>query len=459
MNLKHLDWEHALYRQVVETGVLGVPQAASLRGELESLDARRVLLYGVNQGTGAAVRLALGAMVTGYVNSDTLFKGQEVDCDAVVLAVSPRHYAAVLNRLEDTLDLGRRPVLTLFDHEPETSLETMRGATGKRVRPCHFEDMFINHAGEVFPGCLTWSDPAKRIGHLGDADLMQRLQDFDIRTCQCEPWSFNSIFRPAVAGEAVCIRTLNIELSLFCNSRCAMCCVHAPEYTAEFKQPDYSLYPEIIALVKRLRPASIYLQGGELLVQERIFELCAALREASPQTALALVTNGNVPGKLADRAVCAFDSMVVSLYGHTPQTYKVLTGLNVERAHAFSRRVAAIAPEKLTLKYLATPVNIHEASLFLDWAIRVGPRGIQIIDADSSDYVRFTRPRRGPGFDPRRNPLHDLYWERIFTRSIRDLERVASARRDEMAALGLDLTVCGGVFDMIGVDASLWRAS
>jgi hypothetical protein len=137
----------------------------------------------------------------------------------------------------------------------------------------------------------------------------------------------------------------------------------------------------------------------------------------------------------------------------------VLTGLNVERAHAVSRRVAANAPEKLTLKYLATPVNIHEASLFLDWAIGVGPRGVQIIDADSSDYVRYARPKRGPGFDPHRNPLHDLYWERIFTRSIRDLERVARARRDEMAARGMGLTVCGGVFDMIGVDASLWRAS
>jgi pyruvate-formate lyase-activating enzyme len=449
MNQQHLGWESALYPQVLASGVLPDEQALGLRGVLETLGARRVLLFGVNKGTGAAVRLALGPLVQGFINSDTLFPDQQLDCDAVVLAVSPAHYQAVLQRLETGVDLGDAFVLTLFKAEP---VEAAASLGSRCVRPCHLEDMFINHTGDIYPCCRTSGDASKRIGRLGDPDLLERLQHFDIRPCQCEPWAFNSIFRPARSGEIPRIRTLNLELSLFCNSRCAMCCVHAPEYTEVFKKPDYSQYPQILDLAERLRPESIYLQGGELLVQDRFGELCAGLRQRSPGSSLALITNGNVPDRQADWAVAAFDTLVVSLYGHSPQTYKTVTGLDVARARKFCERVAAIAPQKLTLKYLATPVSFHEAPLFLDWAQGLRPRGVQIIDADSQGYVRYCRPQAGPGFDPCRNALHDLYWERIFTRSLRDLSRVAQAGKGEREAHGISLTVCGGVFDLLGFD-------
>jgi MoaA/NifB/PqqE/SkfB family radical SAM enzyme len=451
---RHLGWSHALYPQTAASGALPDEQARTLRSALDALGAKRVLLFGANAGTGAAVRLALGPLARGFVNSETLFAGMPLDCDAVVLAVAPRHYAAVTQRLAAELDLGDRPVLTLFDAEPAAAPGAEAGH-GRRVRPCHLEDMFVSHCGEVYPCCLASGDLARRIGHLSDPDILDRLRGFDIRPCRCEPWASNSVFRPAREGEEVRIRTLNLELSLFCNSRCAMCCVHAPEYTAAFRKPDYSLYPRIVALVERLQPGCIYLQGGELLVQDRFFELCAAIRQCSPGSQLALVTNGNVPLKTADRAVAAFDSLVVSLYGHTAQTYRIVTGLDVARAHRFCERAARTAREKLTLKYLTTPVNFHEAPLFVDWAVRLRPRHVQVVDADSQDYVRYARPRGGPGFDPRRDPLHDLFWERIFTRSIRDLERTARANRAFREEHGIGLTVCGGIFDRLGVDLGL----
>lgn len=451
MNVRHLGWPHERYLACLSESRLAPDLAEALRDALDRQNARKVLLFGANTGTGAAIRQAVGDAFAAFVNSDTLDPGLRLDFDAVVLATSARHYPEVLGRLGPLVKDENLPVLTLFDTQPDGQPDPV-ASSGKRRRPCHYEDMFVTHAGDVFPCCLTWNDPGKRIGSIQDDDLPAKLAAYDITPCECAPWAFNSIFRPARTGDTCKIRMLNLELSLFCNSRCAMCCVHAPEYTSAFGRPDHSLHPQILRFVGQVRPEHIYLQGGEVLVQPGALDLVEAIRRKWPEIRLSLVTNGNVPLSMADRAETMFHSLAVSMYGFTSSAYRVVTGLDVENVKRFCERVAARSREKLCVKYLTTPVNFHEAPDFLEWALDVKPQAVMIVDADSQDYVRYRRPLQGAGFDPGRNPLHDLYWERIFTRTIRRLEKVVRSRRAFLEESGIHLDVCGGVFDRLGVD-------
>lgn len=55
-------------------------------------------------------------------------------------------------------------------------------------RPCHYRELFVASNGEVYPCCLTWNNPALRIGHITDPDLEKRLLAFD-GLCRCSSFT------------------------------------------------------------------------------------------------------------------------------------------------------------------------------------------------------------------------------------------------------------------------------
>ena len=93
--------------------------------------------------------------------------------------------------------------------------------------------------------------------------------------------------------------------------------------------------------------------------------------------------------------------------GFQPETYKKIMGMDIERMKDFARAVIG-GKVPLTMKFLCTPINIHETALFLEWAVAIKPARILISDASVVKYVNMETP--------------DSYWAKIFQRTAKDVK-------------------------------------
>ena len=103
-----------------------------------------------------------------------------------------------------------------------------------------------------------------------------------------------------------------------------------------------------------------------------------------------VITNGSFDTKKAALCSQVFDTMTVSMVGFQELTYKAIMGLQVERTKAFVRFMLDNSKVEVSLKYLCTPLNVHEIGAFIDWAVPVGPECLHIVNADLVQYVNTT---------------------------------------------------------------------
>jgi pyruvate-formate lyase-activating enzyme len=262
---------------------------------------------------------------------------------------------------------------------------------------CHYRELFIRHTGEVFPCCMVWNRSPLRIGHVGDADILEKIERFIAPPCQCD----KAVLRGAANGEKISIDFLNIEFSLACNATCAMCCVAAPDWHG-----DYDHYDNIRKLIDRLSESEpireIYVQGGEVLIQKRAFDFLEGVKRSYPSTRFSIVTNGNAPENMQTRALDFFDHFTVSLYAFQAETYLRTSEIDMERTVTFCERISRDEKKSLFLKFLSTPINVHEVNLYLSWAMALAPRNIQVVNSGIESYVQSTG---------------DDFWKKIFHRT------------------------------------------
>lgn len=279
--------------------------------------------------------------------------------------------------------------------------------SGAPKRICHFHELFVRSNGDVFPCCQTWERQSMRIGHVGDADIAEKISRFS-GFCSCDRFRLKRGGR----GDERKYSLLNIELSLLCQGQCAMCGVNSPGW-----QGEYDLYRQLDALVDVTQPAEILVQGGEVLVQKRSVEWLKALKSRHPSLKISLVTNGCVPEETADAVDGLFSRVTVSFVGFQRETYRRIMGLDIDRTFVFVDRLLRMKETKVYLKYLVTPINVHETPLFLQWAIEQAPARIAVSDATMQSYIRHTP---------------DDYWRKIFDRTGADARRVLV---DNLAAI------------------------
>jgi MoaA/NifB/PqqE/SkfB family radical SAM enzyme len=275
------------------------------------------------------------------------------------------------------------------------------------------EHLFISHEGDLYPCCTTGMSSYHRIGHIADEDIDDKLRDYR-RACTC----VRARLRPAAAGER--ITYLNIETSLACNATCAMCSVHAPDWDG-----GYDLYPHLDAFIDRHRPGEILVQGGEVLVQKRTLEWLDGLRARHPKIEIALVTHGSWPTSQVEKIERLFDRIKVSFVGFQAQTIKATMGLDLARTRAFVEALLDRGRTTVQVKYLLSPINVHEVSSFLDWAVGAGVDRISIHDSATVSYVR--------------RDTEDRFFDKIFERASEALHRTIVARRDELARRDLEI--------------------
>lgn len=260
-------------------------------------------------------------------------------------------------------------------------------------RPCHYRELFVASNGDVYPCCLTWNNPALRIGHITDPDLEERLLSFD-GSCRCSGFTL----RKGKPSDERAYK-LNVETGLACNGRCAMCCVDAPS-----SHGPYLYYGELDRLIETL-PAINHLvvQGGEVLIQKKTMDWLRALSLRRPEIPLALITNGNVEADTVPFVESLFFNVLVSVYGFQDETYRRITRMELEKTLRFAGDLVKRKRTTVHLKYLVTPLNLHELPLFLRWAIALGPETISVIDSNTALYINRATP--------------DRYWDLVIGRT------------------------------------------
>ena len=185
-----------------------------------------------------------------------------------------------------------------------------------------------------------------------------------------------------------------------------MCCVGAPDWKGKY---DY--YETIKKFILHYRPSlEILLQGGEILIQKKTLDWIDTLKREYEDLRFSLVTNGNVDKDMIEVVERLFFCVTISMVGFQGHTYKTIMGMDRARVMDFCQGILARRNVAIFLKYLTTPLNIHEMPLFLEWAMPMQPRMIHCLDSNMMQYVRMHTT--------------DRFWEKILDRTGQEVRRV-----------------------------------
>lgn len=265
------------------------------------------------------------------------------------------------------------------------------------AKSCHLDSLFINHEGFVYPCCRVWQLKSLEIGHINDGDLIEKILKFN-KSCSCHI----AKLRPASPQES--IRGLNIEVSLACQGKCAMCCVHAPDWHG-----NYDYYDALKRFIIAAQPKTIHVQGGEVLIQKKTINWLGDIKDIKPDIELTLATNGNAEADMVPMVNKLFNAVYMSIVGFQPETYKRVMGLDIDKTKHFIEKLVSTNVVKLQLKFMSTAINIHEAGLFFDWAVKLHRVDIAFADTSVKMYLNFK--------------TFDNYWNKILLRTAEDLKR------------------------------------
>ncbi|MDD5069398.1 MAG: radical SAM protein [Candidatus Omnitrophica bacterium] len=232
-----------------------------------------------------------------------------------------------------------------------------------------------------------------KIGHIDDDNIIGAIRNF-YNKCSCE--RFNLI--KGAADEKINISLLNIEFSLQCQGKCALCCVNAPSWKGY-----YNCYDSLTKMVEILNPEKILAQGGEVLIQKKSLDWLNAIKNHHPEIKLLLVSNCNVDCSLIEEVEKLFNEVWVSFMAFQDETYERIMGMNVKKTIEFVEKLARNGKTRVVLKFLITPLSIHEVSQFLEWALNLNPFLIYIEDGSTEKYINLK--------------TSDKFWEKISQRS------------------------------------------
>lgn len=270
-----------------------------------------------------------------------------------------------------------------------------------KERVCNYHEIFIKADGYVYPCCRLWFREEYRIGHVADPDIIEKILSF-YKPCRCELF----IARPPTAEDVPDFKRFNIETSMFCQAKCAMCCTGSPDYRGRQDSPYLDHW---LSLIDRLKPASLTLQGGKVLMQRKTIQSLAHIKEKYPKIKLHCVSNMSVELSRLDEIEQIFDGFDVSMVGFQPETYNAIMGLDVMRTKAAVEELIRRGKVDIMIKYLLLPLNVHETAAWLQWALDSGARSLQIAYASGWEWIRKDDPYN--------------FWEKIFDRSSAKLKK------------------------------------
>ncbi|OGV55852.1 MAG: hypothetical protein A2017_07570 [Lentisphaerae bacterium GWF2_44_16] len=249
-----------------------------------------------------------------------------------------------------------------------------------KPRICNYNEIFIKADGTVYPCCRLWFRDEYKIGHVTDADIAEKILSF-YKPCKCELF----VFRKPLPEEKYDFKRFNIETSMFCQAKCAMCCTKSPDYSGRADSPYLEYW---IKLIDRLKPRSLTLQGGEVLVQKKTIQCLKTIKEKYPEMKLHCVSNMSVDASRIDELEYIFDGFDISMVGFQHETYDAIMGLDIERTRKTIEELLRRKKQTIMIKYLLVPLNVHEVSAWLQWCIDSGAESLQIAYASGWEWVK-----------------------------------------------------------------------
>jgi MoaA/NifB/PqqE/SkfB family radical SAM enzyme len=306
-------------------------------------------------------------------------------------------------------------------------IEATKNTRGVPARACHVYRLAIDTNGDVYPCCNVYRSPYHRIGNLADPDLAAKIEDFD-RLCCCGPVKLRPKSEVDPTGDE---RVLNLELSLACQAVCAMCCVDAPGSAGKYER-----YDALTNLIREWAPGRIVVQGGEVLIQKRSMEWVRQVRRDFPGLKIELVTNGNVPASMAEEVAQVFDGIVISFVGIQLETYRAIMGLELKKTIAFAAALVERGRPP-ALKFLITPINVHEVGLFIRTAAALKPRRIVIAESGIAQYVVAN--------------TFDDFWAKIVDRASKSTREALVAEREALESSGATVRF-DGTAGLLGIE-------
>jgi hypothetical protein len=183
-----------------------------------------------------------------------------------------------------------------------------------------------------------------------------------------------------------------------------MCCVSAPDWHG-----NYDYYEALKRFVITTQPRTIHVQGGEVLIQKKTIEWLKEIKRLNQDIKLTLATNGNVDTDMVPIVSNLFSEVYMSIVGFQPGTYKRVMGLDIKKTKRFIEGLISTNTVKLQLKFMSTPITLHEAGSFFSWAVNLERVEISFADTSVRMYLNFK--------------TFDNYWDKILLRTAEDLKR------------------------------------
>ncbi|MDY4486932.1 MAG: radical SAM protein [Candidatus Limivicinus sp.] len=204
-------------------------------------------------------------------------------------------------------------------------------------------------------------------------------------------------------GKQMRIKTLHIEFTTACNSRCVMC-----DYwkTAAAEMIDPKLVLSMIAEQYPLGLETVYFTGGEcLLFAESVFSLCTQIRESFPGLRLGLITNGLLLEKYCREIAGLFQKVIVSFDAVDPVRYKKIRGVDgAETIQKGIRSLKEHSPQtQVNLRVLVLEENLDELPEIVEYGLTQKLNRVSFIPEDTSSQYAFGR-RDQAGVSGRKPP-------------------------------------------------------
>lgn len=192
------------------------------------------------------------------------------------------------------------------------------------------------------------------------------------------------------------IKTLHIEFTTACNSRCVMC-----DYwkTGKSETIDTELIFSIIADQSLRGLKTVYFTGGEcLLFPEKLFSLCERVKKTFPELRLGIITNGLLLYKYYREVVTLFHKVIISFDAINTDVYINIRGVDgvarVKRGIQLLKEYSSRT--QVNLRVLVRNDNLDELSKIVEYGSKHNIDRISFIPEDISSENCFGRLEKIP---------------------------------------------------------------
>lgn len=128
-----------------------------------------------------------------------------------------------------------------------------------------------------------------------------------------------------------------------CNSRCATCGYRENDDNCELSLAEIE---ELLDSLEQFHVNTVVFSGGEPLMHQSFFDMCAIIKERMPKIKLKLITNGILLKEQAEKVADFIDKATISLDGSSEQVYEKVRGTrHLGRVLEGIRRLKALKPK------------------------------------------------------------------------------------------------------------------